>query len=118
MCRSPLFDHLLFNPTEALRHALTATSPTPNAFFVHELALMDDLVRTILERIERGRVVTVRLSIGRDAAVDRNALEQSFEVCAQGTPIEGAELRVEMTEGMRMSVRDVEVIDDVQDMRV
>ena len=61
---------------------------------MHELSLMEDLVAAIERQIESGRVAAVHLEIGKLAAVVPDALQFSFEVCAKGTRLEGAVLRV------------------------
>lgn len=61
---------------------------------MHELSLMEDLVTTIEQKVESGRVVAVHLEIGRLSAVVPDALRFCFEICAKGTRLEGAELRV------------------------
>ncbi|HWV37277.1 MAG TPA: hydrogenase maturation nickel metallochaperone HypA [Vulgatibacter sp.] len=66
---------------------------------MHELSLMEDLVTTIEQKVERGRVAAVHLEIGRLSAVVPDALRFCFEVCAQGTRLEGAELCVREVPG-------------------
>jgi hydrogenase nickel incorporation protein HypA/HybF len=62
---------------------------------VHELALAEALV-AVVDRHARGRrVVRVELEVGRLRQVVREALAFSFELVAQGTPAEGAELAME-----------------------
>lgn len=61
---------------------------------MHELALMESVVDAIEQRIERGRVVTVRLAVGRLAAVVPDALRFCFDVCTKGTIAEGAALEI------------------------
>ena len=61
---------------------------------MHELALMDSIVEAIEERLGDARVVTVRLCVGRLAAVLPDALRFCFDVCAAGTSMEGAALDI------------------------
>jgi hydrogenase nickel incorporation protein HypA/HybF len=61
---------------------------------VHELALMESMVSAVVERVGAARVTTVRLEIGRLAAVVPEALSFCFDVCAQGTSLEGARLEI------------------------
>jgi len=56
---------------------------------VHELALMDDLVTTVLEEVGAARVRAVRLVVGRRAGAVADALRFCFEVCIKGTTLEG-----------------------------
>jgi hydrogenase nickel incorporation protein HypA/HybF len=62
---------------------------------VHELALTDGVVQTVLERLGDRRIVRVRLSIGRLMAVVPDALRFCFDVCTQGTTLEGATLEID-----------------------
>ena len=61
---------------------------------MHELALMEDVVAAIGGRLGDARVRIVRLEIGRLAGVVPDALRFCFDVCARGTPIEGATLEI------------------------
>jgi hydrogenase nickel incorporation protein HypA/HybF len=61
---------------------------------LHELALMESMVSAVVERVGPTRVTTVRLEIGRLAAVVPEALRFCFDVCAQGTALEGATLEI------------------------
>lgn len=61
---------------------------------MHELALMASLVDAVRERVGETRVVSVRLEVGRLTAALPDALRFSFDVCAQGTSLEGATLQI------------------------
>jgi hydrogenase nickel incorporation protein HypA/HybF len=62
---------------------------------VHELAIAESVVR-IAERHAAGRAVTrVELKVGHLRQVVASALEFGFELVAQGTCVEGAELALE-----------------------
>jgi hydrogenase nickel incorporation protein HypA/HybF len=61
---------------------------------VHELALMESVVSAVTDRVGAARVTTVRLEIGRLAAVVPEAMRFCFDVCAQGTSLEGASLEI------------------------
>jgi len=71
---------------------------------MHELSLMEDLVTTIEQSVESGRVAgriaVVHLDIGKLSAVVPDALRFCFEICAKGTALEGAELRVRQLAGL------------------
>lgn len=66
----------------------------PTLVSMHELSLMEDLVAAIEAQVTSGRIASVHLEIGKLAAVVPDALQFSFEVCAKGTRLEGAVLRV------------------------
>lgn len=62
---------------------------------MHELAIADSVVQ-IASRHANGRQVTkVYLKVGHLRQVVPSALAFSFELVAQGTPVEGAELEME-----------------------
>jgi hydrogenase nickel incorporation protein HypA/HybF len=62
---------------------------------MHELAIAEAVVG-IAERHARGRRVTrVEVAVGHLRQVVPSALEFAFELVAQGTPLEGAELVLE-----------------------
>jgi hydrogenase nickel incorporation protein HypA/HybF len=62
---------------------------------VHELAITEDVVRTVCEAVGTARVARVRLAIGTLSGVLPAAVSFCFEVCAAGTPLEGARVEVE-----------------------
>jgi hydrogenase nickel incorporation protein HypA/HybF len=61
---------------------------------VHELALMESVVDTVLEHTAGTRVVVVRLAIGELAGVDVDALRFCYGVCTEGTPLAGSDLEI------------------------
>lgn len=77
---------------------------------MHELALMDSLVATVGERVGQSRVTAVRLRVGKLAAVAADALRFCFDVCAEGTCLEGAVLEIQETDGHELRLVEVEVI--------
>jgi hydrogenase nickel incorporation protein HypA/HybF len=62
---------------------------------MHELAIAESVVSSVLERTGSRRVRVVRLRIGRLCAVVPDALTFSFELATAGTPLAGAALEVE-----------------------
>jgi hydrogenase nickel incorporation protein HypA/HybF len=61
---------------------------------MHELALMESLVTAVVDGVGDSRVSVVRLEIGRLAGVVPDALRFCFDVCTQGTVLEGASLEI------------------------
>jgi hydrogenase nickel incorporation protein HypA/HybF len=61
---------------------------------MHELAVMEDVVREVETRIGTDGVRVIRLEIGQLAGVARDALEFCFEVCTSGTGLAGAKLDI------------------------
>lgn len=74
---------------------LVAGSSLAGARLVHELAVMESVVDTIVERVA-DPVAVVRLEIGELAGVDVDALRFCFGVCTQATTLAGAELDIVM----------------------
>jgi hydrogenase nickel incorporation protein HypA/HybF len=66
---------------------------------MHEMALTQDLVGMIAENCAGRRVTRVVLEVGKLAAVVPDAFRFCFELCAEGTPAEGAELEIIELEG-------------------
>lgn len=66
---------------------------------MHELAIAESVVSTVLERTADRPVSVVRLRIGRLAGVVPDALTFCFELATAGTPIEGASLEIEEVGG-------------------
>ncbi len=66
---------------------------------MHELSLATAVVDACAERAAGARVLRVRVEIGQLAAVLPDALRFCFDICAQGTAVEGAELDILETPG-------------------
>ncbi|GMB08184.1 hydrogenase maturation nickel metallochaperone HypA [Thermolongibacillus altinsuensis] len=65
---------------------------------MHELSIAQNLVELVIEAAENTgmkRVHSVYLKLGVLSGVAREALEFSFDVVIQGTPLEGAKLVIE-----------------------
>ena len=80
---------------------------------MHELAIAESIVSTVLERTG-GRVRVVRLRVGRLSGVVPDALMFCFELAVAGTVIEGAVLEIEEQAG-RAHCRDCETDFSLQD---
>jgi hydrogenase nickel incorporation protein HypA/HybF len=65
---------------------------------MHELAIAESVVSSVLERTD-GRVSVVRLRVGRLSGVVPDALTFCFELAAAGTSLEGAVLEIEQQQG-------------------
>jgi len=68
---------------------------------VHELSIAVSLVEAVCDELPRlgagARVDAVRLRVGPLAGVVKEALLFSFDVAADGSPLEGARLEIEET---------------------
>ncbi len=62
---------------------------------MHELAIADSIVQIAGRHANGRRVTKVHLKVGHLRQVVPSALAFSFELVAQGTPVEGAELEME-----------------------
>jgi hydrogenase nickel incorporation protein HypA/HybF len=67
---------------------------------MHEYALMQDIIKAILNRLEEEKSTTpvkeVRLKLGVLDIHSEAAARQAFEVLAKGTPLENSHLTVEV----------------------
>lgn len=66
---------------------------------MHELAIAESVVASVLERTEGRSVSVVRLRIGKLAGVVPDALAFCFELATAGTPLESATLEIEEQPG-------------------
>ena len=66
---------------------------------MHELSITRNIVAIVSEAAAGRRVTCVRLEIGQLSAVMPDAVRFCFDVCAQGTVLEGATLEIDAIEG-------------------
>jgi hydrogenase nickel incorporation protein HypA/HybF len=76
---------------------------------VHELSITRNVVAIVSERAEGQRVTRVRLEIGRLTAVVPDSIRFCFDICAQGTPLEGAALEIIESAGQELLIKEMEV---------
>jgi hydrogenase nickel incorporation protein HypA/HybF len=62
---------------------------------LHELAIADSVVQIASQNADGRHVTKVYLKVGHLRQVVPSALTFSFDLVAQGTPVEGAELEME-----------------------
>jgi hydrogenase nickel incorporation protein HypA/HybF len=62
---------------------------------MHELSIANAVVAIACEHANGRRVARVELKVGHLRQVVPSALEFSFELVAEGTPVEGAELEID-----------------------
>jgi len=79
---------------------------------VHELSLMADLVTAVTNEVGDARVHVVRLAVGRRSGASAHALRFCFEVCARGTPLEGAAIEIQETPGDELRLEELEISED------
>jgi hydrogenase nickel incorporation protein HypA/HybF len=61
---------------------------------MHELAITESVVAAITERLGDARVTHVVLEVGSLSGVVPEAVQFCFEVCTQGTALDGATLEI------------------------
>ncbi len=61
---------------------------------MHELSITRNVVAIVSERAAGQRVTRVRLEIGCLSAIVPESIRFCFDICAQGTPAEGAALEI------------------------
>jgi len=66
---------------------------------MHELSITRNIVAIVSEAAAGRRVSCVRLQIGKLSAVMPDAVRFCFDVCAQGTVLEGARLEIDAIDG-------------------
>ena len=76
---------------------------------MHELSITRNVVAIVSERAVGQRVTRVRLEIGRLSAVVPDSIRFCFDICAQGTPLEGAELEIVESPGQELLIKEMEV---------
>jgi hydrogenase nickel incorporation protein HypA/HybF len=66
---------------------------------VHEMALVASVVDLVVERTAGRQVTRVRLQVGELTGVLPDAMSFCFDVAVTGTPLDGAELDVDLVAG-------------------
>ncbi|MGF1467307.1 MAG: hydrogenase maturation nickel metallochaperone HypA [Sandaracinaceae bacterium] len=66
---------------------------------MHELSITRNIVAICAERAGARSVRSVTVQVGRLAGIEVDALRFCFDLCAEGTPLEGAKLIIDEVEG-------------------
>jgi hydrogenase nickel incorporation protein HypA/HybF len=66
---------------------------------MHELAITESIVDHVVSCVGASRVRRVVIEIGRLSAVVPDAVAFAFDVCTQGTTLEGATLEIRNVQG-------------------
>ena len=66
---------------------------------MHELGITQNIVAIVSEQSEGRKVLRVKLEIGKLAAIVPDAIRFCFDVCSEGTVMEGAILEIEEIDG-------------------
>ena len=82
---------------------------------MHELSITESVVATVSEHVGDAPVLSLTLEIGVLSGVVPDAVRFCFELCAVGTPCEGARLEIIDTPG-RALCRDCGVVVELPDL--
>lgn len=66
---------------------------------MHELGITRNVVAIVSERAQGQKVLRVTLEVGRLSGMFSQAISFCFDICSQGTPLEGAALQIVDVEG-------------------
>jgi hydrogenase nickel incorporation protein HypA/HybF len=66
---------------------------------MHELAITESVVAQISDRVGDAKVIRVVLQIGKLSGVVCDSVRFCFDICADGTPLQGARLEIDETPG-------------------
>src|ERR1700692_605651 len=66
---------------------------------MHELGIAQEIIAIVSERSGQARVTRVVLEIGKLSAVLPDAVRFCFDLCSEGTVVEGAQLEILETPG-------------------
>ena len=66
---------------------------------MHELGITRNVVSIVSERAQGQKVLRVTLEVGRLSGMLPEAIRFCFDICAKGTPLEGATLQIIDVEG-------------------
>ena len=83
---------------------------------MHELSITQSIVEAVLDRTGDRKVTVVNLTIGRLSGVVPEAVRFCFDLVADGTPLAGAELRIEEPVGAavcRSCAQEFELADPI-----
>ncbi|MBI3343900.1 MAG: hydrogenase maturation nickel metallochaperone HypA [Gammaproteobacteria bacterium] len=66
---------------------------------MHELSITRNVVAIVSEHAQQRKVLRVTLEVGELSAIMPEAIRFCFDICTQGTPLEGARLDIMQTPG-------------------
>jgi hydrogenase nickel incorporation protein HypA/HybF len=67
---------------------------------MHELGITQNIIAIVAEHAKDRKVLKVTLQIGALSAIIPESIRFFFEVCAEGTPVAGAQLEIETIAGL------------------
>lgn len=66
---------------------------------MHELAITQSVVDMVVDRTAGRRIASVQLQVGKLSGVVADAMRFCFDLATVGTPLEGANLKIDETAG-------------------
>ena len=82
---------------------------------MHELSITRNVVSIVSERAQGQKVLRVTLEVGRLSGMFSEAIRFCFDICAKGTPLEGARLVIDEPPG-RLHCRTCQVDQGTDDL--
>ncbi|WP_309682210.1 hydrogenase maturation nickel metallochaperone HypA [Polaromonas sp.] len=76
---------------------------------MHELGITRNVIAICAERADGAQVLRVTLEIGKRAGVMAESVRFCFDICARGTPVEGAMLEIIEPLGEELKIKEMEV---------
>ena len=67
---------------------------------MHELGITQNIVAIVTEKAGSRKVRRVTLEIGKLSAIEPNAIRFCFDLCAEGSVLEGAQLEIMEVDGL------------------
>ncbi|MDM9383912.1 hydrogenase maturation nickel metallochaperone HypA [Chlorogloeopsis sp. ULAP01] len=67
---------------------------------MHELGITQNIIAIVSEHAQGSKVQRVLLEIGKLSAIMPDAIQFCFDICSQGTVLEGAKLEIIETPGL------------------
>jgi len=81
---------------------------------VHELSITESVIAAVTEKVGDRKVERVTLAVGKLSGVVAESVYFYFDLCAEGTPLEGAKLEIVEVPGKaycRTCTNEVELVD-------
>jgi hydrogenase nickel incorporation protein HypA/HybF len=67
---------------------------------MHELGVTQEVIDVVLARVNGARVTRIVLEVGRISTFLPDTIHFCFDLCAEGTPLEGTSLEIVETPGI------------------
>jgi hydrogenase nickel incorporation protein HypA/HybF len=77
---------------------------------MHELAITEGIVAAVTEKLPDRKITLVRLEIGALSGVVADSVRFCFDLVAEGTTLEGAELEIIESAGADLRIVSVQMV--------